>query len=126
MIKSIFAFILIIAISGLCILNRTHVELVWSPVHPAYLIPLYLVILLSISIGFFLGAVMTWVNQAPLRKKNKDNKKTIKALEKKIEELPDPANTNQTDKAEKTSLSLPAPKKPFSDFFPALPHKKDT
>ncbi|MFK7838852.1 MAG: lipopolysaccharide assembly protein LapA domain-containing protein [Bdellovibrionales bacterium] len=107
-IKSILTFLLIIAIAGLCILNTQVTNMNWSPVHNGVSLPLYAIILSSMLTGFVVGSLALWVNSGGLRKQKRQQKKQIKTLEKELSKSAQ-TQTNQ---------------KPPSDFFPALPNKK--
>lgn len=105
--RAIFGFIIAILLIGFAVANRQATTLVYSPVHEPLEIPLYLITLIFMAIGFILGGLAVWINSAPTRKVKRQQRKTIKELEKELETLQ--TKNDQT----------PAP--PDSEFFPALP-----
>jgi len=110
LIKSIFTFILTLIIAGFCILNAQSIDVSWSPVHDDITLPLYAIIISSLTVGFFLGAGALWINSAHLRKEKRQQKKQIKTLEKEVSQ--NKTNTNNQN--------------PPTDFFPALPTKSES
>lgn len=70
-------------------------------------IPLYLLTLLFMALGFIFGAFIMWMNTAPTRRSSRQQRKTIKALEKEL------ANAQN----KKTSPANAPP----SELFRALP-----
>ncbi len=57
-----------------------------TPFHPGYDLPLYAVILATLSLGFFWGGVMVWFNGSQTRKDLRQAKKDVKRLEKDLDE----------------------------------------
>ena len=110
LIKSIFTTILTIIIAGFCIINAQSIDVSWSPFHDDITLPLYAIIIVSLLVGFLLGAGALWINSAHLRKEKRKQKKQIKTLEKELSK--NSANTNN--------------QKPPADFFPALPDKANS
>ena len=109
-IRSLFTFLVLLAIAGFCILNAQSIEVSWSPIHDNITLPLYAIILGATLIGFILGAGTMWMNSGHVRKEKRQQKKQIKTLEKELSR--NSANTNA--------------QKPPSDFFPALPNKSNS
>jgi len=107
--RTIFGFVLAITLTGFAIANRQETTLIYSPVHEPLNVPLYLITLIFLALGFILGGMVVWMNNAPTRKVKRQQRKTIKSLEKELGSL-------QT----KSSNDL----KPDSEFFPALPVKE--
>jgi len=109
-IRWIFGFIIMLVIAGFAIANRSSALLVWSPIHPPLELPVFVIGLALMAMGFFLGSFMTWLNMGKVRRERRRQKKTIKLLEKELQAV-----------NENTSEDAP------SDFFPALSksnHKK--
>lgn len=100
----IIGFLIALCLAAFAVFNRTSVPLNWSPVHPPLDVPLYLIGLTLMAIGFVLGGGIVWMNMSGLRREKRRQKKQIKILEKELEAV------NENKGAE-------AP----SDFFPALP-----
>ena len=111
LIRAIFGFILALALTGFAVSNREIIDLIYSPIHDPLQVPLYLVALLFMAAGFVLGAVVTWLNGSKTRKLKRQQRKTIRALEKELGE-------RSKDKEE--------PAAPPSDFFPALPKSENS
>ena len=109
-IRTIFGFILAIALVAFAVSNRQNAELVYSPVHNTLDVPLYLIALLFMALGFVLGGFTVWINSGKTRRLKRQQRKTIRELEKELK------------KVENTDPKIAAPP---SDFFPALPNSKD-
>lgn len=106
LIRNIIGGLIAIALIAFAVTNRQTTSLVYSPLHEPLELPLYLITLLFMGLGFTLGAVIVWINLGKTRKTQRQQSKSIKALEKEVEQL--------KDKTEK-------PAKPSNEFFPALP-----
>lgn len=65
--------------------NLHSVEIFMSPVHGSFTLPLYIIGLGLMGVGFLLGSVMMWVNMGGLRAERRRQKKHIKALEHQIQ-----------------------------------------
>ncbi len=109
--RTIFGFIIAVLLIGFAVSNRQGTTLVYSPIHDPLEVPLYLIALIFLASGFILGAVVVWMNSAGVRKVKRQQRKTIKALEKEL-------GTLQTK-----SSNDP---KPDSEFFPALPKAENS
>ena len=106
LVRTLFSFILAIALTAFAVSNRQSAPLIYSPIHEPLDVPLYLIALLFMAGGFVLGAVAAWMNGGKTRKIKRQQRKTIKALEKELGAL-----SKDKDKADA----------PPSEFFPALP-----
>ena len=110
----IIGFIFAIFLAGFAVLNIHSVSLVWSPVHEPLDLPLYMIALPLMALGFICGGFIVWLNNAPARRTKRKQSKQIKALEKEVKYF----NKKNKDKL------------PSSYFFPLLPdnikndHKK--
>lgn len=109
--RAVWGFVLAVALMGFAVSNRQDATLVFSPVHEPLQIPLYIIALLFMAAGFILGAVTMWFNGAKSRKLKRQQRKTIKTLEKELA-------------GAKKAKNEPA--EPPSDFFPALPDNKNS
>ncbi|GJL85611.1 MAG: hypothetical protein DHS20C02_13860 [Micavibrio sp.] len=107
LIRWIFGFLVALILAAFAVFNRTPASLTWSPVHVPLELPLYMIGLALMALGFFLGSIITWMNMSKVRQDRRRQKKQIKILEKELEAV------NENGNAE-------AP----SDFFPALPKRK--
>lgn len=83
----IVGFILSVVVAALAVMNRNMVDVVISPVHPAFSIPLYMVFLPALAAGFLIGGVVMWLNTAGLRREKRQQKKAIRLLTKEVEGL---------------------------------------
>lgn len=104
--RTLFGFIIAAALTIFAIANRQDAVLVYSPLHDPLNVPLYLISLIFLAIGFVLGGLVVWMNGAGTRKVKRKQRKTIKALEKELGTLQTKTTNADT---------------PPSDFFPALP-----
>lgn len=107
-IRNIIGFIFAAALIAFAVFNRQDVEFSYSPFHDPIHMPLYLIALCLMAIGFLLGGITVWLNMADTRRLKRMQRKKIKELEKELQ---------------KTELKPADTEKPPSDFFPALPHK---
>lgn len=75
---------LFFAVVVFAFLHTQPVEVTITPWHPVYVMPLYLPVMIAITIGFFFGALMTWAANGRLRAKAREQKRKIDALEKQL------------------------------------------
>ncbi len=85
--RAIIGFIFAIAMAAFAVSNRQSVEFVYSPVHTALELPLYLIALLFMVVGFIFGGIVVWFNAGTVRRTKRAQRKTIKQLEKEIKVL---------------------------------------
>lgn len=78
---ALFALLLV----AFAVFNRQNVAFVYSPFHDPLELPLYLIALGLMGIGFIAGGAAVWLNMAGLRRARRQQRKTIKALEKELE-----------------------------------------
>jgi len=104
--RTILAVILTVLVAAFAAFNTQPVEVLYSPIHDPMMVPLYIIALGGVAIGFVAGAFMVWLNSSTLRKDRRKKKKEIKHLEKEVTKL----------KEDKFS-----PKPPAQEMFPALP-----
>jgi uncharacterized integral membrane protein len=76
------AFAVLFAIFAVA--NRQNVDIVWHPVLPAVSLPLYIVALGLLAIGFILGGFMAWLKSVPVRVQKTVQSRKIKKLEKQL------------------------------------------
>lgn len=67
-----------------CIFNRGDVALTLNPFGAAMVLPLALVILGGVVVGFIWGAVIVWIHGGVIRRALKDAQKETKALEQRL------------------------------------------
>ena len=109
--RTIFGFIIAVLLIGFAVSNRQATTLIYSPIHDPLEVPLYLIALIFLATGFILGGLIVWTNSAPTRKVKRQQRKTIKALEKELGTLQTKSSNDR---------------KPDSEFFPALPAKENS
>ena len=105
--RAIFGFTIAIILTAFAVANRQDIILNYSPIHAPLELPLYLIALLFLVIGFIFGTVLMWLNSAPVHRLKRQQRKTIKALEKELSRL-------KTNSKDDTIV-------PSSELFPALP-----
>jgi len=84
--KGIIGFIVAIAVVIFALANRGAVSVIWSPVHSPAELPVFSLVLVSLLIGFVAGGAMVWLNDMPLRRERRRQKKHIAGLERKVKE----------------------------------------
>lgn len=105
LLKFIFTVPFIALLFWLTFANRTEITLTWSPVHEPVTIAISVLLLGAVSLGFIWGAVITWLNYAPLRRVHRQNKKAVTRLEKEL----NVARTSQPDIAAPATRLSPPP-----------------
>lgn len=106
-IKWIIGFIITVLVTVFAVINRNNVSVSWSPfpADDSISLPLYVVVLCAMALGFMIGAGAVWMNSGSLRREKRRQKREIKILEREVDTL-------------KESGKVPAP--PATDLFPAL------
>lgn len=110
-IRGFFAFLITIAVLVFAISNRHTVNVFISPFDQEQhlIIPLYLIALGLMGIGFVIGAITVWLNESHLRTDRRKQKKLVRNLEKELKTV----NENHQDGSV-----------PPSEFFPSVPAVK--
>lgn len=79
--------------------NRDDIAVVWSPVHDAVSVPVFLPVLCGLLAGFVCGGLFVWLSAAPLRRERRQQRREITKLEKNLREsearaalIPSPAS----------------------------------
>jgi uncharacterized integral membrane protein len=85
LIRGIIGLTLAVLFTIFAVANRQEVEIAWSPVHPHANLPLYIIALGLLALGYLLGTLMTWLNTMPMRLEKGRQKRQIKKLEKELE-----------------------------------------
>ncbi len=86
----IIGFVVTVAAAGFAVLNRHNTEIYWNPVGADVLdVPVWLVALGFMAIGFLLGGFVVWMNSGKVRSERRQQKKEIKKLEKEVGTLKD-------------------------------------
>lgn len=109
-IRFIFGFVTTVCVGMFAVMNRGDVSITWNPLSDDFSIifPVYIVVLVSLALGFIFGGCVVWLNAGRLRKERRQQRREIKMLEKEVGRL----------KEDKFQSGMPA-----TDIFPALPVK---
>ena len=91
------------------VFNRHDVALSIGPYFPSLELPLYLIVLVFMAVGFVFGGLYVWMNGASVRRGARKQRKKIKALEREVDGI----------RAGRSGEVAP-----YNDFFPALPARK--
>jgi uncharacterized integral membrane protein len=83
-IRGIIGLIFAVLFAIFAVANRQSVDIVWHPVLPAVSLPLYIVALGLLAIGFILGGFMAWLKSVPVRVQKTVQSRKIKKLEKEL------------------------------------------
>lgn len=84
--KGIIGFVVVLAVVIFALANRGAVSVIWSPIHSPAELPVFSLVLISLLVGFVAGGGMVWLNDMPLRRERRRQKKHIAGLEKRIKE----------------------------------------
>lgn len=84
LLKFIFTIPFIAALFWLSFANRAEVKFAWSPVHEPLTVAVSVLLLAAVACGFVWGALITWLNYAPVRRDRRHAKKTMVKLEKEL------------------------------------------
>jgi uncharacterized integral membrane protein len=110
-IRGFIGFVLAVALVVFAIFNRHDVLFSIGPVYEPLNLPLYLIALVFMGVGFVFGCVFVWLGAAPVRRTKRKQRREIKKLEKEL------------DKLKGASVNVNAPP---DDFFPSLPARKNS
>ena len=83
-VRGIIGLVFAIIFAVFAVANRQSVYVVWSPVYPALHLPVYLIALSMLALGFLLGSLMSWLNSIPVRWEKVRQSRKIKKLEKEL------------------------------------------
>lgn len=83
-IRWIIALPIIVGAVLFALANPVVVSVTWSPFHSPINLPLYFIALAFLGGGFLLGAFVAWISMGKVRRERRQQKKTIKQLEKDI------------------------------------------
>lgn len=83
-IRWIIALPIIVGAVLFALAHPDPVSVTWNPLEPAVELPLYFVSLVFLAVGFLLGAFVAWLGMGKVRKERRQQRKTIKKLEKDI------------------------------------------
>ena len=108
LIRNIFGILIAAIVIAFAVSNRQDTTLIYSPVHEPLEVPLYLITLLFLAIGFMFGGFVVWLNSAPTRRVKRQQRKHIVELEKEL----------QSAKSKPANNDAPA-----QELFPAFPSK---
>ncbi len=85
--RGLLALPLIIGTVAFAITHTTKVPVTLNPFESSIELPLYVVALGFLAVGFILGSIVAWISMHKVRKEKRAQKKEIKKLEKDIEKL---------------------------------------
>lgn len=108
--KFIITIFFVAILLWLTFANRDAISLVWSPVHDAASVPVAVLILAATVFGFIWGALIVWLNSAPLRRDRKRKARDVARLEKELNAA--------TLAPSSTAASSPAVSQPTPALFP--------
>ncbi len=80
-----FSIILTVLVILFAVANRGLVDVVWSPVHTAVAVPVFLLVLGGAVAGFLSGGLSVWLNAAELRQERRKQRSSIRKLEKQVQ-----------------------------------------
>lgn len=84
-IKAIFGLLVACIVAVFAVLNRHSVLVYWNPLIVEGIdLPLYIVGLGLMALGFIVGAVSVWLNFGSLRSERRKQKKAIKKLQSEL------------------------------------------
>lgn len=83
----LFACAVTVAVIAFALVNGQSVEIIWSPFHLPATVPLFLPVLIAAAAGFLCGGFAVWLNGAAARREQRRQKKTIRTLEKQVEDM---------------------------------------
>lgn len=66
--------------------NRGAVSVTYSPVHDPVTMPVFVLALSGVVIGFIVGGIIVWLNEASIRADRRKQRKIIRVLEEKLVE----------------------------------------
>jgi uncharacterized integral membrane protein len=95
--KNALIALMALAAAGWAVMNREAVAIIFLPYHAAASLPLYMVGLGFLGAGFFLGALIMWLQHLPKDWAARRQKKSLRALTAELEKL----QTAQTAAASK-------------------------
>lgn len=115
-IRGIIGLIFAVLFAIFAVANRQSVDIVWHRVLPAVSLPLYIVALGLLAIGFILGGFMAWLKSVPVRLQKSHQSRKIKKLEKEL------GAVKETQKESLASAKLPPTVEPSPRDWTSLPH----
>lgn len=108
--KWLVGLIFTVIVAVFAVMNRGEFSFTLSPFpgdEPVAL-PVYVVVLCALAVGFLMGALSVWLSSSSLRQEKRRQRREIKILEKEVGTLKE--------------ARFAAP--PSNDLFPALPAQK--
>lgn len=110
-IRFILGLLTTVCVAMFAVMNRGDVSITWNPLSDDFsvILPVYIVVLVSLALGFVFGGFIVWLNGGRLRKEKRQQRREIKILEKEVGRL-------KEDKFQSSGM-------PATEIFPALPAK---
>lgn len=84
-IRWILGVVLTVVFVIFAIANRQDVSVTWHPLWDAIDLPLYLVALIPLLMGFFIGSLIMWLGALPMRFNASRQKRKIEKLQKELD-----------------------------------------
>jgi putative membrane protein len=86
-----FSWIITIPITVIVVIfalaNRQPVQLDLWPFEISFAMPLFLLVLGCLLVGFFVGATVMWVSDGRVRRRERENRSKVRALESEMQKL---------------------------------------
>jgi len=86
---SIISVLILIAALVFSILNRGNVSVDLWPLTRSFEIPLFLIAIVPLIVGYSIGRINGWLRSSSYKKKMKHSSKELEELHEKIKELKD-------------------------------------
>lgn len=86
-IRWFFGFCITVAVAAVAVMNVETAPFTYSPIHDTITLPLYVIALVPMALGFIFGGVVVWLNMGELRRDRRKQKREIKILEKEVDRL---------------------------------------
>lgn len=91
LIRGLIVVVLTISVACFSILNLQMIDVFWNPIDADLVLPLplYVVVLAALTIGFVVGSLLVWINLGNVRQDRRRQKRDIQLLEKEVARLKD-------------------------------------
>lgn len=101
-----FTVFIIVASAAIyfAVLNRADTPFIWSPLEAPLTLPVFLIGLGGVGIGFIMGALYVWFNTGKLRTEKRALKKELNNLKKDLEQKRKELHKKSDDEDDTTSL----------------------
>lgn len=104
-IKYALLTIVIVLLAGFLVANRGPVDIAFAPDFTVYgapapghiIVPVWSVILVSLAIGFLVGASQEYIREGKVRARARAARREAESLQREVETLKDKANLDEDD-----------------------------